>query len=58
MPDAAVFYLYDGHRVPLLGTRMDRPYCTLIYDPPSRNLFVGGFSGDYLYCLGKDNHAV
>jgi hypothetical protein len=24
---------------------MDRPYCTLIYDEPSRNFFICGFSG-------------
>ena len=39
------FLLYDPATEPIDDTRMDRPYCTLIYDERSRNLFVCGFSG-------------
>lgn len=42
---AAPLLLYDRNTDPLNDTRMDRPYCTLIYDDASRNFFICGFSG-------------
>ena len=39
------FHLYDGSVEPIEDTLMDRPYCTLIYDAPSKNFFICGFSG-------------
>ncbi len=43
-PQQNPFLLYTGGE-PRADTRMDRPYCTLIYDDASRNLFVCGYSG-------------
>lgn len=39
------FQLPDRSKEPREDTLMDRPYCTLIWDPPSRNLFICGYSG-------------
>lgn len=39
------FLLPDRAKDPVDDTLMDRPYCTLIYDAPSRNLFICGYSG-------------
>ena len=44
-PDADVFRVWDRDVPPLESPHMDRPYCTLAFDPTSRNLFVCGFSG-------------
>ena len=44
-PDGQVFKLHDTGLDPIDDTQMDRPYCTLILDAASRNLFVCGFSG-------------
>lgn len=44
-PTGSPFYLYDGRPDPISDTRMDRPYCTLVWDPASRNFFICGFSG-------------
>ena len=46
LPSAPPFQLYDPESgAPLRDTRMDRPYCTLVYDDASENLFLCGFSG-------------
>lgn len=37
--------LYDASRPLPRNTLVDRPYCTLIHDPISHNLFVCGYSG-------------
>lgn len=37
--------LYDPRKAPIRNTLVDRPYCTLVYDPLSRNLFLCGYSG-------------
>jgi hypothetical protein len=42
---APPFHVYEGRVPPREDTRMDRPYCTLAWDPTSRNLFVCAFSG-------------
>ncbi len=39
------FRLPDKSKSPIDDTVMDRPYCTLIYDPASQNFFVCGYSG-------------
>lgn len=44
-PDGSLFYLPDRSLDPAADTRMDRPYCTLIWDEASRNVFICGFSG-------------
>ncbi len=44
-PKNSPFYLYDGKTRPELCDRVDRPYCTLTYDPVSKNIFLCGFSG-------------
>ncbi|MFQ5505603.1 MAG: hypothetical protein ACE5F1_12515 [Planctomycetota bacterium] len=44
-PQGPPFQLYDGRDDPSSDTRLDRPYCTLIYDPGSRNLILCGYSG-------------
>ena len=44
-PDGQVFQLHDTGLSPAADTHMDRPYCTLMLDAASRNLFVCGFSG-------------
>jgi hypothetical protein len=44
-PDASVFQLYDRDTPLIDNVAIDRPYCTLVYDARSRNLFVCGFSG-------------
>ncbi len=41
----APFRLPDKSLDPAADTLMDRPYCTLIYDPVSRNVFICGYSG-------------
>lgn len=44
-PDPRQFRLPDRSLSPGDDYGMDRPYCTLAFDPGSRNLFVCGFSG-------------
>jgi len=45
-PDGGLFSLYDpAQGPPVSDSRMDRPYCTLAFDPESRNLFICGYSG-------------
>jgi len=44
-PSGWPFFLYDSSVAPIQDTHMDRPYCTLIFDRPSRNLFICGYSG-------------
>lgn len=44
-PDPEVTHLPDGALPPLQDYLMERPYCTLAYDPVSRNLFLCGYSG-------------
>ena len=45
-PKASPFALYDpAGGKPLDDYRMDRPYCTLVYDAPSKNFFICGYSG-------------
>jgi hypothetical protein len=45
-PTDPPFKLWDRSKVPAsLDTRMDRPYCTLAWDPTSRNFIICGFSG-------------
>ena len=44
-PDGGVFQLYDPRQAPIESVAVDRPYCTLVYDERSRNLFVCGYSG-------------
>lgn len=41
----APFRLPDRSLEPIRDVLMDRPYCTLLYDDVSRNLFVCGYSG-------------
>ena len=46
VPDPAVFRLYDPEEgPPIEASTIDRPYCTLAYDPSARNLFLCGYSG-------------
>jgi hypothetical protein len=45
VPGGAPFRLPDRTLEPIDDVLMDRPYCTLIHDPVSRNLFVCGYSG-------------
>ncbi|MHC5071575.1 MAG: hypothetical protein ACYTGO_13920 [Planctomycetota bacterium] len=44
-PFGPPFFLYDSKLPPIADTHMDRPYCTLIFDDVSRNLFICGYSG-------------
>ncbi|MCO5166349.1 MAG: hypothetical protein M9894_08295 [Planctomycetes bacterium] len=44
-PTAPPFRLWDPATPPGDDALMDRPYCTLAWDPASRNLFVCAFSG-------------
>jgi len=45
-PTGAPFRLYDpGEGAPLEANEIDRPYCTLAYDPVSENFFICGYSG-------------
>ncbi len=44
-PTEPPFRLWDRDRAAATDLDMDRPYCTLAWDPASRNLFVCGFSG-------------
>lgn len=44
-PTAPPFHLWDPATPPEADALMDRPYCTLAWDPASRNLFVCAFSG-------------
>lgn len=44
-PTSPPFELWDRVRPPVEDTAMDRPYCTLAYDPTTQNLFVCGFAG-------------
>jgi len=43
--DSPFHNLPDRALDPADDALMDRPYCTLIYDAPSRNLFICGYSG-------------
>ncbi|MEX1025202.1 MAG: hypothetical protein WD226_09010 [Planctomycetota bacterium] len=43
--DPSVFQLPDVTKAPIDDVLMSRPYCTLIFDPVSRNLIVCGYSG-------------
>ena len=45
LADDQPFLLPDRSLAPIDDVFMDRPYCTLIYDEGSRNLFVCGYSG-------------
>ncbi len=42
---APPFFLWDRRLPSTLDRRAQRPYCTLVYDEPSQNLFICGFSG-------------
>lgn len=45
-PDPDVFHLYDpGGGPPVDATLLDRPYCTLAFDPASACYFICGYSG-------------
>jgi hypothetical protein len=46
LPDPDAFHLYDPDAgEPITQTLLDRPYCTLAWDPVSRNFFICGYSG-------------
>jgi hypothetical protein len=51
-PDPAVVPLYDRSIAPLDNWLMSRPFCTMVFDQPSRNLIFCGYSGVDL--SGKD----
>ncbi|MBL8860469.1 MAG: hypothetical protein JNK02_00510 [Planctomycetes bacterium] len=44
-PDESVVHVYDRSKEPVEDALMNRPYCTLVYDPPSRNVIFCAFSG-------------
>lgn len=45
-PSAPPFYLWNRDATPPESDRLtDRPYCTLRFDPASKNLFICAFSG-------------
>lgn len=44
-PTSPPFHLWNGEMPATRDTRTDRPYCMLVYDEPSRNFFVCGYSG-------------
>ncbi|MCZ6598370.1 MAG: hypothetical protein O7B99_12080, partial [Planctomycetota bacterium] len=45
-PTGPPFFFYDPQEgPPIEDTRMDRPYCTLAFDPESENYFICGYSG-------------
>ena len=44
-PDPKVVHLFDRSRAPLENPLMNRPYCTLKYDPLSRNVVFCAYSG-------------
>jgi len=44
-PTSPPFYVWDRRTPATLDTVTDRPYCMLVYDAPSRNFFVCGYSG-------------
>ena len=43
--DPEVLHVYDRSKEPLDDTLMNRPYCTLVYDAPSRNVIFCAYSG-------------
>jgi hypothetical protein len=51
-PDPAVIHLYDRSRPTIENEEMNRPFCTLVYDAPSRNVIFCAYSGVDL--SGKD----
>lgn len=44
-PDPTVVNVFDRSKAPLENVLMNRPYCTLAYDGPSRNLIFCAYSG-------------
>jgi len=44
-PTSPPFHVWDGRSPSTLDTRTDRPYCMLVWDEPSKNFFVCGYSG-------------
>lgn len=44
-PAAPPFFLYDHAVAPRDAMLIDRPYCTLVCDGVSRNVFICGYSG-------------
>lgn len=45
LPTSPPFYVWDRRMPATLDPLTDRPYCMLVYDQPSRNFFVCGYSG-------------
>ncbi len=45
VPSSPPFRVWDRRMPATLDTLTDRPYCMLVYDDPSRNFFVCGYSG-------------
>ncbi len=44
-PQSPAFHLYDPRTAPSEANEIDRPYCSLVYDPASQSFFICGFSG-------------
>lgn len=44
-PDPGVVHLYDRSLPPLDNWLMQRPFCTMVYDAPSKNLVFCAYSG-------------
>lgn len=44
-PDPEVVHVYDRATTPLEDRWMNRPYCALVFDPISRNVFICAFAG-------------
>ncbi len=44
-PTSPPFRLWNREMPPTGDVLTDRPYCMLVYDPPSQNFFVCGYSG-------------
>lgn len=45
VPTSPPFQIWDRRMPATTDTRTDRPYCMLVYDAPSQNFFVCGYSG-------------
>lgn len=45
VPTSPPFHVWDRQMPATVDTRTDRPYCMLVYDEPSENFFVCGYSG-------------
>ena len=43
--DGRPFNPWDREKQPIQDAQMDRPYCTIVFAPASRNLFICGYSG-------------